>query len=392
MPKTVQFKANSVIYFQGDATDKVFLLRTGKVKLVYQHTVTGERVSDPLVAGEFFGVKSALGRYIQEETAFVVDDAAVVVFTIPEFENFAVTNTRTVMKMLKVFSNQLQRNHRQLAGLMDGDELRPDAGLFRVGEYYLGAKYYSRARYVFSRYLGYYPAGRYAGQAAKNLKLAEESLADREDGGGPAEKQAYLTFQKGELIFAEYEPGDSFYLIRSGHVQLVKITGEGEKITDLLQAPDIFGETAFLENSRRPVTALALDTVEALEFTSHSFEALLRTNPRISLSLLRVFATRIYSVKRRFMILSLADPQARAADVFLMLDETGAGIDKSTGRREFNITVDDIAGHAGMPREKIQEILNRFASQRRLEIFPNRIVVRNIDDFFRLVSSRRISS
>jgi CRP-like cAMP-binding protein len=201
----------------------------------------------------------------------------------------------------------------------------------------------------------------------------------------------FRTFQKDELIFAESEPGDSFYLIRSGHVQLVKITGDGEKLIDRLEAPDIFGETAFLENTRRTVTAVAMDTVDVLEFTSQTFEVLLRAKPHITLGLLRTFATRIYGAKRRFMILSLGDLQARIADVFLMLDETTIDIDKSTGRREFNISVEDVAGWAGIPQAETQEILKRFASQRRLEIFPNRIVVRNIDDFFRLVSSRRIA-
>jgi CRP-like cAMP-binding protein len=200
------------------------------------------------------------------------------------------------------------------------------------------------------------------------------------------------TFQKNELIFAEFEPGDSFYLIRSGRVQLVKVTGEGETLVDLLQAPDIFGETAFLENSRRTVTAVAMEKVEAFEFTSQTFEVLLRAKPHIILSLLRTFATRIYSAKRRFMILSLRDPQARIADVFLMLDEITVNTDKGTGRREFNITVEDVASWAGMSPAKAREILDRFASQRRLEIFPDRIVIRNIDDFFRLVSSRRIVS
>lgn len=431
MPKIVYFKANSVIYFQRDVADKVFLLRSGKVN--FRYIVTGEHVSNPPAIGEFFGVKSALGRYIREETAFAVDDVAVMVFTIPEFDNFAVTNTSTAIKMLKALSKQLQQIQQQLTSLISGDEPRPDAGLFRVGEYYLANKRYSQARYVFSRYLNWYPAGRQAEAATKNLMIAEESLANGKDGGkdkdgdkaagtisipagetvkpgltGPGDakvpaqataspvpqekyEQAYLTFQEGELIFVEFEPGDSFYLIRSGHVRLVKTTRNGEEIMDLLQAPDIFGETAFVENTRRTVTAAALDTVTVLEFTSQTSEALLQAKPRIILGLFRTFATRIYNNKRRFMILSLNDPQARIADVFLLLDETAAGIDKSTGRREFNITVDDVAGWAGMPRAQTQEILNRFASQRRLEIFPNRVVVRNIDDFFRLVNSNRVS-
>jgi TolA-binding protein len=142
-------------------------------------------VSTPLAAGEFFGVKSALGRYIREETAFAVDDTAVIVFTIPEFEQFAMTNTQIVMKMLKVFSHQLQLIHRQLAELTGGDDTRPDAGLFRVGEYYLGGKHYSQARYVFNRYLTYYPAGKYADAAMENLRILEKALTDK-DGRDPA--------------------------------------------------------------------------------------------------------------------------------------------------------------------------------------------------------------
>ena len=45
-------------------------------------------------------------------------------------------------------------------------------------------------------------------------------------------------------------------------------------------------------------------------------------NPQIALKLLKLFTKRIYDQKRRFMILTLEDEQARVADVFLMLNET----------------------------------------------------------------------
>ena len=56
-----------------------------------------------------------------------------------------------------------------------------------------------------------------------------------------------VTFQKGDHIFCEYEPGDSFYLIQTGRVQIVKIIGEIEKMVDILQPGEIFGEMAILE-------------------------------------------------------------------------------------------------------------------------------------------------
>ena len=197
------------------------------------------------------------------------------------------------------------------------------------------------------------------------------------------------TFQAGEMIFSEFEPGDTFYLIQSGRVELVKIIGDIEKTLDILQPSEMFGEMALLENSPRSATAIALDTVKVLEFNRQNFEILMLGNPKIALTLLKMFTKRIYDSKRRFMILTLDDEQAKIADVFLMLDETQTNIDKSTDRREFNTTVDDIAHWAGMGVNQARDIISHFVTQRRMEIFNDKIAVKNINDFSRFVASRR---
>jgi CRP-like cAMP-binding protein len=197
------------------------------------------------------------------------------------------------------------------------------------------------------------------------------------------------TFQAGEMIFSEFEPGDTFYLIQAGRVELVKIIGDIEKTLDILQPSEMFGEMAILENSARSATAIALDTVKVLEFNRQNFEVLMLGNPQIALKLLKMFTKRIYDSKRRFMILTLDDDQAKIADVFLMLDESLSGIDKSSERREFKTTVEDIAHWAGMSLNQVRDIISHFVTQRRMELFPDRIVVKNINDFSRFVASKR---
>jgi CRP-like cAMP-binding protein len=197
------------------------------------------------------------------------------------------------------------------------------------------------------------------------------------------------TFQPGEMIFSEFEPGDTFYLIQSGRVELVKIIGDLEKTLDILQPSEMFGEMAILENSPRSATAIALDTVKVLEFNSQNFDILMLGNPQIALKLLRMFCKRIYDSKRRFMTITLEEPQAKIADVFLMLDETQTSIDKTTEQREFKTTVDDIAHWAGMNIAETRETLGHFVTQRRMEMYPDRIIVKNINDFSRFVNSRR---
>jgi TolA-binding protein len=191
MPKVGNYRANSVIYFQGDASDKVFILQSGKVSLNYSDIETKKDVHEIIQTGEFFGVKSALGKYPREENALVMADAQVLVFNVPEFEVFAQKNTRIIMKMLKVFSNQLRRVHKQVENLLEKPEAAsPETGLYRAGEYYLKSRQYSQAKYVFSRYLTYYPAGKLAGEASRYLEAAETSSLKYGDGKGPAPMMA----------------------------------------------------------------------------------------------------------------------------------------------------------------------------------------------------------
>ena len=199
-----------------------------------------------------------------------------------------------------------------------------------------------------------------------------------------------VTFQKGDIIFCEHEPGDTFYLIQSGRVQILKIMDDIEKTIDILHPGEIFGEMAILDAAPRSASAIAVDVVKALEFNRENFEVLMMGNPQIALKLLKLLAKRIYDQKRRFMILTLDDEQARIADVFLMLDEANPQNDEEASPvRTFSTNVDGVAQWAGMSLEKCREVLNHFVSQRRVEIYPDRVVVQNINDFARFVGSRR---
>ena len=97
-PKAVNYKANSIVYFKGDLNERVFILKAGKAILKYNDIETGQEMQDLIQTGEFFGVKSALGKYPREETALVVSDASMVQFSVPEFEQVALKNTRIIMK------------------------------------------------------------------------------------------------------------------------------------------------------------------------------------------------------------------------------------------------------------------------------------------------------
>jgi CRP/FNR family cyclic AMP-dependent transcriptional regulator len=209
------------------------------------------------------------------------------------------------------------------------------------------------------------------------------------DALGEMFKRFSKTFAQGSIIFCEFEPGDNFYLIQSGRVQIVKIMGEIEKTLDVLKPGEVFGEMAILEEAPRSATAIAMDKVQVLEFNRANFEILMRGNPQIALKLLKLFTRRIYDQKRRFMILTLEDVEARVADVFLMLAEKEPIALNEVDSIEFKSSIDDIAHWAGIQPAQAKTVLAHFLQQRRIELYADRIVVKNINDFARFVASRR---
>lgn len=171
MPRPVTYKRDSIIYFQGDVSDKVFVLKDGRVSMTFRDIETGKDMRELIQRGEFFGVKSAMGRYPREENVIALSDCIVLVFSVQEFEEFAGNNTRVVMKMLKVFSNQLRRMHIKVRTLLATDDhLDPELGLVRTGDYFYSKKRLSQAVYAYQRYIELYPDGRYIPQAQKGIE------------------------------------------------------------------------------------------------------------------------------------------------------------------------------------------------------------------------------
>jgi CRP-like cAMP-binding protein len=200
MPKPLQYKSGSLIYCRGEEADKIFILQSGKISLVLTDIETGADVRNPLQPGEFFGVKSALGRFPREENAIALANSTIMAFSVSEFETLVMSNTRIILKMLKVFSNQMRKTHAQIASLTETNEMKPDEGLFAIGEKYLKNRNFAHAKYIFNRYLAHYPTGKKAEQAEKNLKLAESGTAGSSIGKKQKEKHKEPENEKSSMV------------------------------------------------------------------------------------------------------------------------------------------------------------------------------------------------
>ena len=195
-------------------------------------------------------------------------------------------------------------------------------------------------------------------------------------------------YEPDQVIIAEFEPGNSFYLIQSGRVQLVKCMNGVKKNLDILKPGEFFGEMAILDNSPRSATCVAIGNVKCLEFNKANFEVLITGNPQMALLLLKLFCKRIYDQKRRFRILCIKDLQARLADVFLMLDEMNPVMNENEKQRLFNVTISDIAHWACLKPDITRDEINKLVERRKIEVFDNYVIVNNINDLKRMYETR----
>ena len=197
-----------------------------------------------------------------------------------------------------------------------------------------------------------------------------------------------VEFEPGEIIFCEWEPGEECFFIQDGRVKITKTVGNTQKTLDVIGAGDFFGEMAILEAEPRSASAVAVDHVRALKFNRENFGALMNSQPPLAFRLLVIFANRIYDARRRLQILLLDDNQAKVSDVFRMLSEKDPHYGHSA-QMVFNVTVDDVASWCGLPAPEVQRVISGFVKQGKLELFADRIVIKNINDFSRLVAAKR---
>jgi CRP-like cAMP-binding protein len=186
-PRAKNFNAGSIIFFEGDVADSVYLLKEGKVNLEYTDVTTREKIIDMISTGEFFGVKSGLIKYPREETAKVTETSILYEFSATEFESLIIKNPKIILKMLKVFSNQLRNIGKQIQNLVS-EKTTSDAAdeFFQIGDYYYKNKKYKSAITVYQRYANYYPNGRFAKLAKERLAEAKNALNMYGEEGGPA--------------------------------------------------------------------------------------------------------------------------------------------------------------------------------------------------------------
>lgn len=170
------------------------------------------------------------------------------------------------------------------------------------------------------------------------------------------------TYQAGQELFQEGEPGSAMFILLQGRIELRKKVSGGEQLLKAVETPnDFFGEMAVLDDRPRSATAVATEASNVLEVDPAAFEQLVVSNGKFAMKIIKVLSERIRASNKVMGELVATSPRDRF--LYGMVDyalEFGEEIfDKSikVNIAEMKVWVNQ---HLGMPIKEIDAHLFRL--------------------------------
>ena len=107
-----------------------------------------------------------------------------------------------------------------------------------------------------------------------------------------------LEFNPGDVIFHEGEPGDAWYTLYKGEVEVMKQSESGAKAIRLLEPHACFGEIAVLDGLPRSATIRAVKESIVLRLPLEKFTDLINKNHIVAYKLIKQMALMLASRQR----------------------------------------------------------------------------------------------
>ena len=133
-------------------------------------------------------------------------------------------------------------------------------------------------------------------------------------------------FPKNKTIVEEGLSGDYMYVLREGEVKVTKLSSDGrEKILELLDAGDFFGEMSLLDSAPRSASVKTLSEARVLALSRADFLALLKRSPDLAMSVVQELTRRLRQVDEQASSLSFQRVKERTQGLLKRLarDESG---------------------------------------------------------------------
>jgi len=359
--------------------DCFHIIRQGKVHVSRDIAIAGDK-DQVLVAGDFFGVASAMSSYRNIENAVAMTDVSLIAVQPRQYVSLIQKNTQIATKILMQLSGQLRVLNGILENLTQKDDQKAGSDspsrLFDVAEYYARQKQYGQAFYAYTRYLRYCPQGKDVDTARARLEKLRGRVGDRET--EYAKSELNRSYREGDMIFAEGEPGDEFFVVQTGSVKICKIIDGKEVLLGTLKEGDIFGEMALLEGKPRAASAIANGDSTVMAASKANFDVLITNQPQLISRVTTLLSNRIWATFKQLEAIHIDNPLGKIYAILLVQLEKNRADLESAEAHTFAARWDDLIHMLGLTTKEGYILMGKLQEDKNIQVRDGRVHVYSI--------------
>lgn len=181
------------------------------------------------------------------------------------------------------------------------------------------------------------------------------------------------SFEAGQTVFEEGDPGAVLFVIQSGMVELVRSGPEGPRLVARLAPGEFFGELDVLLGRARSVRAVAASDSRLIELDAGTFEEMCVAQPEIAIRVIQRLAARVIELEQRLAALGVDDLLRPVVRVLLRRAEReGKGGRLATSLRR-------LAGEAGLSLLEAHRALGQLLERKLVRLVDDALLIPDLE-------------
>lgn len=163
-----------------------------------------------------------------------------------------------------------------------------------------------------------------------------------------------VPYDQGQIIYLQESTATSFYYLKSGRVKTYISSPEGsERVLNIYQAGNLFGEASFFDELPRVSSAVAMTDCELVPIDRPMVLSELSENPELALALLKYLARTVRLLSAQVDNMAFLQADQRIARYLLTLPREADGL--------VRCSQEEIASAVSASRVTVNRTLQKFA-------------------------------
>jgi len=178
-----------------------------------------------------------------------------------------------------------------------------------------------------------------------------------------------VLYEAGRVIYDQEDPAEVLFILKTGRVQLYRLSPEGKKLEIATLSPGtFFGDMPLLGERMHHTFAEAIEESLICIMRREDLERVILKKPQVAMRMLEVLSNRLTATQSRLEALAFQNVRTRLAGALLRLVDDDA----------VRATHQELAETIGAYRETVTKMLDEFQREGLVDLSRMRITLRDM--------------